>query len=505
MNKWRIAGLILLVMVAGGLVLRYCTRPEQPTATIPTAPPREVFHASKPLRVEIIVAPGKDRHEWLERELRFVLARGKMRIAARGPEDSKAFVLRVDLSQGSAAGAKLLLIAPDDVQERELTVPVSLSTRLETVQSLTRQLPTFLGAATATDWTHLPGTSEADAYESFLAASSALLDSNAQGFTQPQRSRELAHRVEALEALVRKQPSFARAQGLLAIAYLGLGGEDQSSLTQLADATAKRALALDESLADAHSAIGLARLRHGEWIAARERFDAALEIDSNAVPALEGLACLLTAVGQSAAALPIAQHAVAMQAGNIGAQECLAYARAATAEQKTAQPVLSKDLPVARAGALSALLAGDVPLAEQMLQHAAHDNDAEWIKPLLQAALDKKAIPEALRAITRAAGDGQIDSATEVMSGAALHQADFVFNRLSRLEKQNEAVPLQLLWLPQTAFLRKHRRFEQLVTAVDLTGYWQENGRPEICETEPQVYGCALRPSAAKQKSAEHR
>lgn len=510
MNKWRIAGLVLLVAVAGGLVLRSCTPTQQPVKTGPVTPPREVFHASKPLRVEVVPA-GTDRHEWLERELRFVLARGRMRVAENGPADGKAFVLQIDLSQQHASTAKLSLLAPDGVSERELSVPLVRTSRLDTVQSVTRQLPQFLGAAAATaDWTTLTGTSDASAYDSFLVASSALLDSTAQGFTQPSHSRELARSIETLEALARQQPQFARAQALLAVAYLGLGGEDQASLTQIADATAKRALSLDESLADAHGAMGLARLRRGEWIAARERFAAALEIDGNSIPALEGLACLLTQVGQPVAALPIAEHAVAMQAGNIGAQECLAYARMATAtssgEKKPTQPAISGNFPVARVNALDALLTGDVALAEQTLNHAAHASDAEWIKPLLQAANDRKAIPEALRAITRAAGDAQIDAATEVLCGTALRQPEFVFNRMARLEKQKEAVPLQLLWLPQTAFLRKQRRFEQLVTAVDLTSYWQENGRPEICEKEPQVYGCSLRPSAAKaaakQKSA---
>jgi tetratricopeptide (TPR) repeat protein len=373
------------------------------------------------------------------------------------------------------------------------------------VQSLTSYLPKFLGAATAApDWGALVGTTEPEAYESFLAGSSALLDSTARGFTQPAHSRALARSVEQLEALTRKFPGFARAQGLLAIAYLGLGGADQASLTQIADTTAKRALALDEELADAHSAMGLARLRRGEWIAARERFQAALGIDANALPALEGLACLLTETGQMTAALPIAEHAIAMQPGNIGARECLTYARIASSASGVAasrSDATSDDLAVARIDALSALLAGDLPTAERLLTGAA-GADNTWIKPLIRAANSRAAIPEALRAITLAASDRQIDAATEVMCGAALREADFVFNRMSRLQKQREAVPLRILWLPQTAFLRQHRRFEQIVTAVDLGSYWQEQGRPDICEKEPQVYGCTLRPPAAKQKPA---
>lgn len=499
MNKWLPAGLIVLAILAGALALRSCKPEETPVAIAPE-PPREVFHASKPLQVEVVPAASTDNVEWLERELRFVLARGKMRIASRGSADVKAFVLRIALPAATPGTATLSLLAPDGASERQLDVAMTPGDRLATVQTLVQALPKFLGATIATThWSAFLGTTEPAAYEGFLIVSSALLDARAQGFTQPAHSRELSRNVEQLEALTKRHPQFARAQGLLAIAYLGLGGADQAALTQIADAAAKRALALDDSLADAQSAMGLARLRRGEWIAARERFDAALVIDSNSIPALEGLGCLLTEVGRPGAALPIAAHAIAMQPGNAGAQECLAYARLATHEADSSQVKQAIDnIAVAHVVALSALLAGDTATAEQTLMHAAAPADDEWIKPLLRAATNKKATPEALRAITRAASDGQIDAATEVMGGAALRQSDFVFNRMSRLQKQREAMPLRVLWMPQTDFLRKHPRFEQLVTVVDLGSYWQENGRPEICEKEPKVYGCSLRPSAAK-------
>jgi tetratricopeptide (TPR) repeat protein len=438
-----------------------------------------------------------------------------MRIASNDAQAAKtAFTLRIELPEPQkSTNARIILLAPDGVTEKQIDAPLELKDRLATVQSLTSYLPKFLGAATATpDWGSLVGTAEAAAYEGFLVASSALLDSTARGFTQPAHTRELARSVEQLETLTRKYPTFARAEGLLALAYLSLGGKDLASLTQIADGTAKRALALDDDLADAHSAMGLARLRRGEWIAARERFEAALAIDVNATPALEGLGCLLAETGQMNAALPVAAHAILMQPGNVGARECLVYARLASSTSTAAPHVdadagadagASTDLAVVRVEALSAMLAGDLNTAERLLTAAGADST--WVKSLLNAASNKKAIPEALRAITLAASDGQIDAATEVLCGAALRQADFVFNRMSRLEKQSEAVPLRILWLPQTTFLRQNRRFEQLATAVDLSSYWQEQGRADICEAEPQVYGCNLRPSSVKQKSTRQR
>ena len=94
-----------------------------------------------------------------------------------------------------------------------------------------------------------------------------------------------ARTVERLESVLRSQPRFARARALLAVGYLSLGGEDESSLTQLAESNAEGAIAQDAKLADAEAALG----RDPE---------SALTLDQNSVPALEGLACLLADAGR---------------------------------------------------------------------------------------------------------------------------------------------------------------------------------------------------------------
>ena len=95
--------------------------------------------------------------------------------------------------------------------------------------------------------------------------------------------------------------------------------------------------------------------------------------------------------------------------------------------------------------------------------------------------------------ITRTADEETIDTETELLLGTALRRPDFVFNRMLRLAKQNEAIPLRLLWLPQTDFLRKQRRFKEVVSAASLTTYWQDHGPPDICANEPKVNGCAAK------------
>jgi hypothetical protein len=291
-----------------------------------------------------------------------------------------------------------------------------------------------------------------------------------------------------LEALLRSQPKFARAWGALAAGYLSLGGEDETSLTQLAESNAEHALTLDESIADAHATLGLVHMRRSEWVAAREQFERALTLDAHTAAALEGLACLLVDAGRYAEAAPFAAQAVSLQPNNSGARECFAYTLTES-KHSTSQP-LEQPSPVQ---ALEAILAGDNVAATELLRKSLSSQDfTRWAEPLLKAADNRRHIPQALQAVTLAASEQQIDPATEILCGTALKQPEFVFNRMSRLQRQGERLPLRVLWMPQTKFLRQHARFEKIVSDAGLPAFWQEQGVADVCAGEPELYGCKL-------------
>src|SRR6188472_4354890 len=122
MNRWRIVGLIVLAVLAASL-LAWWLKPAPP----PPAPAREVFHSSKPLRIEVASARPPAETAWLDYELRHLLIRGRMRVAAiDNPND--AFTLRVSLADSQ--GATLALIAPDGVIERQEQLPLPQEQRL---------------------------------------------------------------------------------------------------------------------------------------------------------------------------------------------------------------------------------------------------------------------------------------------------------------------------------------------------------------------------------------
>jgi tetratricopeptide (TPR) repeat protein len=493
MKRWPFAvGAMAVAAAIAWLVLRGRESPEP--APVEQVPARPAFHVSKPLKVVVSAqaSAANPDQEWLERELRYVLVRGRMRIAPAPADGPDVFALRIEMSAAEQPGAKLALVASDGHVERETQIDLSgAQSRLDTIRRLAQALPGLLGVIhSKLEWGDLVGTQDAAGYDSYLRSSSELFGPAGRGFTHARPGR--AQSVDRLEALTRRQPQFPRAWSSLALAYLSLGGEDSASLVDLAETSAERALTVEPGLADAQAALGLIRLHRNEWTLAKEHFDGALVADPNSIAALEGLACLLVDVGQHRAALPFASRALALQPRNAGAQECLAYSQFALGAPSTVEPA-AQAFAAARVRALVALLSKDVASARRLLRSSQDAQGSSWIDPLLRAVENRREIPAALQEITRAANDTEIDPVTEIVSGAALRQSDFVFNRMLRLHRKKEAMPLRLLWLDQTAFLRRHPQFEAIVSLTGLPAFWQDEGAPDLCAQEPAMQWCGVK------------
>jgi Tfp pilus assembly protein PilF len=491
MNRFRILGLVLLAALVGWFAIRTILPERAPPPPPAPAPAREAFIPTKPLRVEVLtVRDGQaepDAPHWLRRELRHLLARGKMKLAPLDPAAAiAAFALRVTW-ENDGERARMELVAPDGVVDKSETLDLPSESNLARMQSLANRLPQFLSAPSGSaDWSAALGTDDAAAYDAFLRAADELFAPQATGFTLPPvNAVEPAARLERLESLNKRQRTFARARALLALGYLSVGGEDEDSLTKLAEVAAERALSIDSQLADAQAALGIVRMRRMEWNAAQEHLDAALAIDASSIAALEGIGCLLMDVGRSSAALPLIARAQALQPGNRGARQCATLAAIATGTNDDVAPDEPAD--TARIHAAIRLLANDRPAAAALLRSSAAVPE-ELIRVVIDVTDSRSDVAEALRVLTRLADEKAIDAETEILFGAALRRPDFVFNRIQRLAKQNEAVPLRLMWLPQTEFLRKHRRFREVVSAATLTAYWQDHGTPDVCAVE-QIHG----------------
>ena len=110
MNRWRIVGLIVLTLLAAAL-LTWWLRPAPAPVPPPQPPAREVFHSSKPLRIEVASARAAAETAWLDYELRHLLNRGRMRVAAIDAAGG-AFTLRITLDADASKSARASSVSP---------------------------------------------------------------------------------------------------------------------------------------------------------------------------------------------------------------------------------------------------------------------------------------------------------------------------------------------------------------------------------------------------------
>jgi serine/threonine-protein kinase len=96
-------------------------------------------------------------------------------------------------------------------------------------------------------------------------------------------AESLSRAKESFEQALRHDPAYAPAYGGLAVFYYGLGALGSRRMTEmapLARSAAESALAIDQSLSEAHSVLGLvAGAVEYDWKAAERHFQAAMEVD----------------------------------------------------------------------------------------------------------------------------------------------------------------------------------------------------------------------------------
>ncbi len=103
-------------------------------------------------------------------------------------------------------------------------------------------------------------------------------------------TRKIAQSIQYFRRAVEADSSYAQGYAGLAYAYAalgGFGGVHPSDSWPYARAAAEKALALDERLVEAHTALAIEAMSHRyDWQAAREGFERALELNPSSVDAL---------------------------------------------------------------------------------------------------------------------------------------------------------------------------------------------------------------------------
>ena len=94
--------------------------------------------------------------------------------------------------------------------------------------------------------------------------------------------------------------------------------------------------------------------------------------------------------------------------------------------------------------------------------------DASWAVPLVNALEDPEFKPEATTAIEEAIAAGKINDSMRFAIWWALKDADRAADAFYSGERTQD---IEMLWAPESTFLREHPRFPELVESVGLTGY----------------------------------
>jgi tetratricopeptide (TPR) repeat protein len=108
-------------------------------------------------------------------------------------------------------------------------------------------------------------------------------------------------------------PGYARGYAGLADAYIELVGFayiEPSEGIRKAEAAAQQAIALDDSLAEAHSALGYIRALKWDWEGSQREFERALELNPGYVVALYQYAFIRSMWGQDKEAVALGQKAL---------------------------------------------------------------------------------------------------------------------------------------------------------------------------------------------------
>jgi TolB-like protein len=278
--------------------------------------------------------------------------------------------------------------------------------------------------------------------------------------------------------------------------YLGLAtalallpdyrGEDVAIYHRRAIETIEAGVAQDESIRDAGGAIfGFVYHQQKRWQASEEHYRRAVNaavVDSNA---FSWYSRMLASVGRLEEALEMAQRAevidpngnivnsrIAMVYTWLGSNEMASYyfQRANEFKATGILHVMAQTLLLVREGKLDE--ARNLAYAAAAMQEA----PAYWIEPVFRAFGDRNHREEGLAAINRAWEEQIVIPGIAFMGRVMLGDVDGAMDIARLLEGPGEVFATELLFLPETAALRRHPEFMPLLERLRIVEHWNQVG-----------------------------
>ena len=342
-------------------------------------------------------------------------------------------------------------------------------------------------------------TQDMGAYDNYLEARALIT----------QRSAEnLRRAAELLESAVQRDPDFAKAWAALAQAralapYYRLAAMEES--LDGAEKAARKALAIDDSLAAAHSALADVLRDRFDWLAAEAEYRRALDLNQAEAESQNQYAQMLLKVGHLDAAMEHANRAreldpLAWVPPSIASVIYLCRREFVQSRELLDRSEKLREKPEGfqiRLELLYALSKGDGTLARRALTMARSSSAGEWTAPsnkklvetmdqaLVYASNPSGRSPNFARALeeAEALGEPSIGLALAAVQ-VFVKQPEAALDALWFNYRSPAAVDLALVWTPIFQSLRKEPRFLEMLKAAKLPAYWRQAGWGDFCRSK---------------------
>lgn len=332
-------------------------------------------------------------------------------------------------------------------------------------------------------------TTDQEAYRLYLQANALLAR---------RVGNNIPRAISIYQDAVERDPDFARAWSAMASAYAIQPDYDYSidleSAADQARAAAQTAISLDPNLAEPYAVLGLIEFDHRNYVAAREAFVQASELDPNDMNVMFWHATLLRSVGDMTAAAAISERALrADPISPLGHVSKATYAFVTgDLESATMLAERARDLGHPTGNYLLAKIAertGDAVRAQALhVQSFNESGVSTWFSPdqvdtLIQGTYGVDQDRDAARAlVSNYVSDPR--QKRDILAPNVLLDMGMVEDALRLFEVSQTSLDqffLLPVWGPGGGPVRQHPYFADFVKGVGLTEYWGVYGWPDAC------------------------